>query len=346
MIIILFTLIVIVFFVIKAIDYLKQSKDYMDSAYYQIAKLPYKEVTHDASRYGEYLTYKYLKGLEEDGAKFLFNVHIPKTNDTTTEIDVLMLCSKGIFVFESKNYGGWIFGSEGQKNWHQTLPNGGGRSQNICFYNPIMQNNSHIKHLKTILGNHIPMWSIIVFSERCTLKNIQVENNNIRVIKRNDVASTITAIYNQTPSDSLSEDDIKELYAKLYPYTQVTDETKSQHIANIRNTYKSQTGAQVEYQACTPIESMVQSETYSYESEDASDDLTASTETESVSQENISCNEDKLSYTDLSHEESNPLKCPYCGGNLVLRTATRGKNAGNQFYGCSNYPKCRYISGI
>lgn len=189
------------------------------------------------------------------------------------------------------------------------------------------------------------MWSIIVFSERCTLKNIQVESNNVRVIKRNDVASTITAIYNQTPSYSLSEDDIKELYAKLYPYTQVTAETKSQHIANICNTYKSQTGVQVEHQACTPIEATVQSETHSYEAENVSDDLTASTETESVSQENILCNEDKHTHSDSSNEESNPLKCPYCGGHLVLRTATRGKNAGNQFYGCSNFPKCRYIRG-
>ena len=34
--------------------------------------------------------------------------------------------------------------------------------------------------------------------------------------------------------------------------------------------------------------------------------------------------------------------CPVCGGRLVLRTAKKGPNAGNQFYGCSNYPKCKY----
>ena len=34
--------------------------------------------------------------------------------------------------------------------------------------------------------------------------------------------------------------------------------------------------------------------------------------------------------------------CPVCGGKLVLRTAKQGHNAGNQFYGCSNYPRCRY----
>ena len=31
--------------------------------------------------------------------------------------------------------------------------------------------------------------------------------------------------------------------------------------------------------------------------------------------------------------------CPRCGGKLVLRT---GKN-GSTFYGCSNYPKCKFI---
>lgn len=239
--IILFTLIVIAFFVKKVIDCVKQNRNYMDSAYYQITKLTYREVKHDTGRYGEYLTYKYLKSMESMGAKFLFNVYIPKEDDTTTEIDVLMLCSKGIFVFESKNYSGWIFGSENQKNWYQTLSNGRGRSQKVCFYNPVMQNNSHIKHLKAILGNQIPMWSIIVFSGRCTLKSIQVESNDIRVIQRDNVASTITAICNQTPSDALGEDGIKELYTKLYPYTQVTAETKSQHIEDIRNTYQSKT---------------------------------------------------------------------------------------------------------
>ncbi|MDD3184878.1 MAG: topoisomerase DNA-binding C4 zinc finger domain-containing protein [Anaerostipes sp.] len=35
--------------------------------------------------------------------------------------------------------------------------------------------------------------------------------------------------------------------------------------------------------------------------------------------------------------------CPRCGAELVFRMAKRGNNAGNQFYGCSAFPKCRYI---
>ncbi len=36
-------------------------------------------------------------------------------------------------------------------------------------------------------------------------------------------------------------------------------------------------------------------------------------------------------------------QCPRCGSPLVLRTARRGPNAGSEFYGCSSFPKCRYI---
>ena len=42
----------------------------------------------------------------------------------------------------------------------------------------------------------------------------------------------------------------------------------------------------------------------------------------------------------------NRLVCPRCGGNLVLRTARKEENAGNQFYGCSNFPKCRYVKNL
>ena len=38
--------------------------------------------------------------------------------------------------------------------------------------------------------------------------------------------------------------------------------------------------------------------------------------------------------------------CPVCGGDLVLRTARKGIHAGNQFYGCSNYPGCRYTENL
>ena len=39
-------------------------------------------------------------------------------------------------------------------------------------------------------------------------------------------------------------------------------------------------------------------------------------------------------------------KCEKCGSPMVLRTTKRGDRAGEQFYGCSRYPKCRSIINI
>lgn len=35
--------------------------------------------------------------------------------------------------------------------------------------------------------------------------------------------------------------------------------------------------------------------------------------------------------------------CPKCGQSMVRRTARRGANAGNEFWGCSEFPRCRGI---
>jgi len=36
--------------------------------------------------------------------------------------------------------------------------------------------------------------------------------------------------------------------------------------------------------------------------------------------------------------------CPKCGSTMVLRTSKQGPNAGNEFWGCSAFPKCRAIA--
>lgn len=50
-------------------------------------------------------------------------------------------------------------------------------------------------------------------------------------------------------------------------------------------------------------------------------------------------------FEELTKKED-PNICPLCGSPLVLREARKGNNAGNKFYGCSSFPKCRYIKNI
>jgi restriction system protein len=44
----------------------------------------------------------------------------------------------------------------------------------------------------------------------------------------------------------------------------------------------------------------------------------------------------------LDRRRESVTTCPKCGGELIKRLAKRGAMAGNGFYGCANYPRCRY----
>ena len=94
-----------------------------------------------------------------------------KTEKGTTQIDHVVVSYKGIFVIETKNYEGWIFGSDNQKYWTQVL-----YKNKYKFYNPVWQNKGHINAIKKILNRYdIPIYSIIVFNDRCRLKKITSE---------------------------------------------------------------------------------------------------------------------------------------------------------------------------
>lgn len=280
-----------------------RAKGYRESSYRRLTGESFLSVWTDKGKYGEYLTYDALKEFEKEGAKFLFNLYIPKKNGETTEIDLMMISRKGIFVFESKNYGGWIFGKESQRNWTQVLPSGNG-TRKESFYNPIMQNRTHIRNLVALIGEEYPTRSIIVFSERCELKEIDVESADFRVVKRDELRRAVLDVYRRETQDLLSTAQIETVYQRLLPFTQVGDDVKARHIENIQK--------RLEENAASSEEKAPQS---------------AATKSKASQPK--------------SRGEAQRV-CPQCGGSLVLRTAKRGANAGSQFWGCGNYPKCRY----
>lgn len=289
------------------------------STYNKMTGNGFFETTRDRGKYGEYLTYQKLKAYEADGGKFLFNCYLPKSDGTTTEIDVILIHSTGIFVIESKNYSGWIFGSERAKTWTQTLQNGRGRARKEHFYNPIMQNNTHVKYLKAIVGTNVPVYSVIAFSERCTLKSVTVESADIKVVNKQHISTAVKHLGNQA-IQALSKMDIERIYEMLYPSTQTTEYEKLQHIANvnaIKHGGKRRTTTEKEsVEKTTEPEVVSQPET----------EITA---TNQKNEENTAGQNDKRI-------------CPRCNAELVLRTARKGEHAGEQFYGCSRFPKCRY----
>ncbi len=213
--------------------YVIQDKLYKKTEYYDQTKNSYLSVLFDKGRLGEFYTYKYLKPL--DGyRRYLFNLYIPKEDEETTELDVVLLHESGIYVFESKNYSGWIFGTETQKYWTQTLPVGRGRSQKNKFLNPILQNKGHLKWLQAFLADQtLPFYSYIVFSDRCTLKKINLTSDEHYVVKRYDLLSAVRQNIVKA-GKRLSPEKIDALFENLYPLTQIDEVGKIAHIKNIQ----------------------------------------------------------------------------------------------------------------
>ena len=77
----------------------------------------------------------------------------------TTQIDHVYVSKFGIFVVETKNYQGWIFGSENQRQWTQVI-----YGDKFKLLNPLKQNYGHVRAVQAAL-NVAPeiIHSVVVF---------------------------------------------------------------------------------------------------------------------------------------------------------------------------------------
>lgn len=162
------------------------------------------------------------------------NLYVPY-KDATTELDIVMVHETGIFVFESKNYRGWIYGSMGDLNWTQMFPNRRTRP----FYNPIRQNRNHIKALSQYLD--IPsrfFRSCVVFSDECELRKVPETSALTIITQTSDLEERLRHTISALPSAFHSEE-IQAISDRLFPLTQVDSEVKAKHIEDIRQAQES-----------------------------------------------------------------------------------------------------------
>jgi hypothetical protein len=200
------------------------------SKYKQASGNTFLKTLFDKGNYGEFLTFVKLEKLPGQ-FRLMTNLYLPKIDGTTTEVDLIMLHDTGLYVFESKNYSGWIFGDEKNRNWTQSLPN----KHKEKFFNPVWQNKAHINGLKSILGteNDRLFKSYIVFSERCALKKINVTSPNVKVLKRDALIQTMkNEICNN--EKLISSRDIDRLFAILNPYTHANPSLKEAHVRQVQ----------------------------------------------------------------------------------------------------------------
>jgi restriction system protein len=200
----------------------------------------------------------------------IHNVTLP-TLDGSTQIDHIFVSQFGIFVVETKNMKGWIFGDEHQAQWTQKI-----YRKSFRFQNPLRQNYKHVKALETALD--VPaevIHSVVVFTGSAKLKTKMPVN-----VTRSGGYVTYIKSFQEVV---LSEADVQEAFTKIQTGRLApTRETNREHVARLKT--RSDPNAK--------------------------------------------------------------RKCPKCGSSMVLRTSNRGKNAGNQFWGCSGYPQCRVVQRV
>lgn len=125
--------------------------------------------------------------------------------ERTSQIDNLFMTDKALYVIEAKNYKGFIYGSEYQDQW--TLTQRKTKSyrskkgkrysrtyiNKYTFYNPIKQNQTHIRFIEKNIAHSVPLINTIVFGNRALLKKIDGVSNAI-VLNLKDLIRSINSI--------------------------------------------------------------------------------------------------------------------------------------------------------
>ncbi|MGQ9855225.1 MAG: nuclease-related domain-containing protein [Fervidobacterium sp.] len=163
-----------------------------------------------------------LSRLDPKKYKVLNNLLI-KVGSKTVQIDHVVVSNYGIFVIETKNYQGWIYGKEYDEYWTQVI-----YKRKERFYNPIRQNYGHIEALKEILSDlgNMKFISVVVFTTKADLK----------VETKTDVVPTTALVetvkkYNQ---ECLTDEQKEIIFERLISRNINSRKNMKEHVKNVR----------------------------------------------------------------------------------------------------------------
>ncbi|MDE7179652.1 MAG: NERD domain-containing protein [Muribaculaceae bacterium] len=254
---------------------------------------------------GEHFVSRELKKLKKSDYITLNDLLLPTAGGNTSQIDHVVVSSRGIFVIETKNLAGRIYGSENSHYWQQRMAD-----QSRTIYNPLIQNEAHIRVLRRILKDISPeyFFSVIVFTD-ATYIDVKAEDI-IRKrhllpdkhILRTFMPSERRAGHWWRPGREIRLDETKvivtldELLFELNRRKRIIDRKDLNSI-------------------CEKIQAVA-----------------------IVNKDERRRHTEYVKATSASNAQK--IKqgiCPRCGGRLVVRRTDNG-----EFMGCENYPRCRF----
>ena len=154
------------------------------------------------------------------------NLYIP-ARAGYTEIDALLLHQSGIYVLESKNLSGEISGDLESERWTQHL----NEHTEHTFHNPVRQNIGHILALERFLKirhEQAHFISIVVFSDRCTLRKVPKDNEFWSIVHCSELQEAL--LKRITGRKTIyTQQHIENFYYKLQECMNVSEEIKAKH---------------------------------------------------------------------------------------------------------------------
>ena len=163
------------------------------------------------------------KGLYLNLDKSEYTIHsditLPLEDGGTTQVDHVVVSDFGIFVIETKNMTGWIFGKEKQKKWTQVI-----HRTKHSFQNPLRQNYMHTKTLANLLDlPHEYFKSVVVFTSKAELKTRMPEN-----VGHLDEMMNYILSFNEPVLTEISKTEVSVLIDKIKLESSYT--TNSDHV--------------------------------------------------------------------------------------------------------------------
>lgn len=258
----------------------------------------------------------------------LHNVTLPTADGGSTQIDHLIFSPYGLFVLETKNFQGWIFGTEKQREWTQQI-----FKKRSKFQNPLRQNYKHIKTLQELLGmESAHVHSVIAFVGDCEFKTEMPP----QVTRGDGFAAYIQSFDQAVWSPEQMQmwlDKLDEV--KLQP-GRATDKRHVAHVKQLQSTKQlRRTKARLEpdVQAAEPFKP---------EAPETVDILLEPVEAPAptVAQTTLK-NAPKV--VAASQLDEVPV-CPQCAWPLRKLLMQRGPLAGQAIWRCSNAAVCQFVS--
>lgn len=291
----------------------------------------------------------------------LNNITLPLSNSGSTQIDHIIVSIYGIFVIETKNYKGWIYGSEKQKQWTQVFPNG----QKYKFQNPLRQNYLHIKTLADLLGLEINAFhSMIAFIGECELKT---HDELPEHVLKGGVISYIKKKQDKILTEAEVQSIVERIETKRFAKSWRSNREHKAYIrdkhANAGNEINTSQKYEINSSPNPKLEVQSNAKTsevprWSGQVEQADSSILEFNSKNDVFMTpfDITKFDPEISEPEVSNSQINEVlitekinkpvivdtipACPKCNSEMIERIAKKGAHQGQPFFGCSKFPKC------